>query len=152
MIIIIPLITGSQESKEKVYIEDFPIAIQSLIETYEGYKFFTDFQIRIEVLNRYDYSKIENFLRAYKYYQLVELTQEDLIKKDKFLTDYHTVKFIANDGGIDRINVALSLVGLSNLLRLASEFGIDEIHAVSLRIFRKRSEVLNKDVFIITEY
>lgn len=152
MIIIISLLTGSQESKEKVYIEDFPIAIQSLIKTYEGNKFFTDFQIRIEVLNRYDYSKIENFLRAYKYYQLVELTQEDLIKKDKFLTDYHAVKFIANDGGIDRINVALSLVGLSNLLRLASEFGIDEIHAVSLRIFRKRSEVLNKDVFIITEY
>jgi hypothetical protein len=152
-VIIIPILSsGKAGGNQLITVCDFTIDIQAIPEIHETQRFFTDFQIPLEVLNVYDYKTTENFLRAYKYYTLIEITQEDLIRREKFLTDYHTVKFIANDGGIDRINVALSLVGLSNLLRLASEFGVDEIHAVSLRIFRKRSEVLNKDVFIITEY
>lgn len=152
MIIISILPSGKAGVNQLITISDFAIDIQTIPEIHETQRFFTNFQIPLEVLKVFDYRTTENFLRAYKYYALVEVTQEDLIRKEKFLTDYHSIHWIAKESGKDVVSVAEILVAISNLLRLASMYSVDEIHLISMRVFRKYSDTLGKDIFFITEF
>jgi len=34
------------------------------------------------------------FQKVYKYYELIDLTLEDLAEKEKFLTDYHVLRYL----------------------------------------------------------
>ena len=131
---------------------DFIVDIQAETNTYSTIIFENDFQISMEVVHAYTYAKEENFLKPYKYYQLIEITLEDMMRKERFLADFHVINFLWNETTVDKVDICRLLVGLSNLLRLASAHSVDEIHALSLRIFRKFSDQLKKDIFFITEY
>ena len=131
---------------------DFIVDIQAETNTYSTIIFENDFQISMEVVHAYTYAKEENFLKPYKYYQLIEITLEDMMRKERFLADFHVINFLWNETTVDKVDICRLLVGLSNLLRLASVHSVDEIHALSLRIFRKFSDQLKKDIFFITEY
>jgi hypothetical protein len=93
-----------------------------------------------------------NFCRAYKYYTLAELTLEDIAEKERFLADYHAIKFLAEKSYLSSVDAVRLLTQLSNLLRLMSENKVDEIHLFTMRVIRKYSEILQKDIFFITEY
>jgi len=131
---------------------DFIVDIQAETNTYSTIIFENDFQISMEVVHAYTYAKEENFLKPYKYYQLIEITLEDMMRKERFLADFHVINFLWNETTVDKVDICRLLVGLSNLLRLASAYSVDEIHALSLRILRKFSDQLKKDIFFITEY
>ena len=131
---------------------DFLVDIKAETNAYPVIILENDFQISIEILRAYTYAKEENFLRHYRYYQLIELTLEDIMRKERFLADFHVVNFLWNETTVDKVDICRLLVGLSNLLKLASVHSVDEIHALSLRIFRKFSDQLKKDIFFITEY
>ncbi len=131
---------------------DFFVDVQAEANTYTAIILENNFQVTIEATCIFIYAKEENFLRHYRYYQLVELTLEDIMKKERFLADFHVVNFLWNETTVDKVDICRLLVGLSNLLRLASAYSVDEIHALSLRIFRKFSDQLDKDIFFITEY
>lgn len=94
----------------------------------------------------------QNFLRAYTYKALIEISEEDIIEKERFLPDYHSLRWIAEEAGVSVVDVAKVFVALSNLLRVCDVRIVDEVHLVSLRLFRKFAEQINKTVFIITEF
>ena len=95
---------------------------------------------------------IDVFGRIYKYYDLLDVSIEDMMTKERFLADYHVLRYLERESLLDRVSVGRVAVALSNLLRLCSGYDIDELHYVSLRIIRKFSEKLQKDIFVITEY
>ena len=137
---------------ELTSIVDFDIDLQSISEIRLTESYICNFEIVIEVLSKYEFTSIENFLRAYKYYTLAELTLEDLAKKERFLTDYHCINFLFEESNVDKVSIAQLLIAMSNLLRLANEYNVDELHFMSMRIVRKFSETLNKNIYFITEY
>jgi hypothetical protein len=95
---------------------------------------------------------VDVFGRVYKYYDLLDVSIEDMITKERFLADYHVLRYLERESLLDRVSVGRVAVALSNLLRLCAGYDIDELHYVSLRIIRKFSEKLQKDIYIITEY
>jgi hypothetical protein len=95
---------------------------------------------------------IDVFGRVYKYYDLLDVSIDDMMTKERFLADYHVLRYLERESLLDRVSVGRVAVALSNLLRLCSGYDIDELHYVSLRIIRKFSEKLQKDIYIITEY
>jgi len=90
--------------------------------------------------------------RIYKYYDLLDVSIEDMMTKERFLADYHVLRYLERESLLDRVSVGRVAVALSNLLRLCAGYDIDELHYMSLRIIRKFSEKLQKDIFVITEY
>lgn len=92
------------------------------------------------------------FGKVYKYYQIAELSLEDLSQREKFLTDYHVIRYLSGEAKTDKATVGRLAVALSNLFRICREYGIEELHFTSLRIIKKYDNLLNKDIFIITEY
>jgi hypothetical protein len=95
---------------------------------------------------------IDVFGRVYKYYDLLDVSIDDMMTKERFLADYHVLRYLERESLLDRVSIGRVAVALSNLLRLCAGYDIDELHYVSLRIIRKFSEKLQKDIFIITEY
>lgn len=83
------------------------------------------------------------------YRELVSISEEALARKEKFLADYHTVRWLAKESGTNEYYVAKIAVALSNLLRLCEEYEVDEVYLVSMRIIRVRSE--NKTFFVIVQ-
>ncbi len=154
MLTVTVFLSGKAQTVEYILIRevDFFVDFQTEINTYPTIVLENNFQVAIEAICAYVYAKEENFLRHYRYYQLIELTTEDIIKKERFLTDFHVINFLWKETTVDKVDICRLLVGLSNLLRLASVRNVDEIHALSLRIFRKFSDQLQKDIFFITEY
>jgi len=69
-------------------------------------------------------------------YTYKQLTSIDLSKVRvlRFLTDYHSVRFLARETGLDNVSVSEILIALSNLLRLADENYVDEINLMSIRL------------------
>jgi hypothetical protein len=96
----------------------------------------------------------EDFLAGYKYsYSELLKLYEDITKPaDRFVPDYFTLRYLEKEAMLDRASVAMLAVALSNLLRLATENDVDDIHFVSLRIRKIYSEVLQKYFFVITDY
>ena len=90
--------------------------------------------------------------KRYKYYELLDISQEDLAQKERFLADYHVLRYLEKEACTDRVIIGRLAVALSNLLRFCSGYNIDELHYMSIRIIRKFSEILQKDIFVITEY
>ncbi len=154
MLTVTVLLSGKAQTIEYVLARevDFFVDIQAETNTCSAVILENNFQVAIEATCTFLYAKEENFLRHYRYYQLIELTTEDIIKKERFLADFHVVNFLWNETTVDKVDICRLLVGLSNLLRLASVYSVDEIHALSLRILRKYSDQLRKDIFFITEY
>lgn len=144
--------TTELSSNELIYVSDFEINILSETEIILTESKTENFQLLIDIKNVFENRKIENIFKGYKYYQLVELTQEDLAQKEKFLTDYHTLNWLSREAGISKVELAEAIIALSNLLRFCAYYGVDEIHLLSLRLFRKFSDTLKKNLFIITEY
>lgn len=83
------------------------------------------------------------------YRELVSIDEEVLARKEKFLADYHTVRWLARESGTNEYYVAKVAVALSNLLRLCEEYEVDEIYLVSMRIIRVKSE--NKVFYVIVQ-
>lgn len=147
------LLSKKSSVKEGIsFVSDFVINIESFSEVYIAQSYTADFSISLEIFSVFVYSKTENFLKAYKYWTLAEITLEDIAKKEKFLTDYHIINFLANQTGLDKVSTTAILVAISNLLRLANSYEVDEMHFVSFRVFRKFSETIGKNIFFITEY
>jgi len=92
------------------------------------------------------------FQKVYKYYELIDLTLEDLAEKEKFLTDYHVLRYLEKETWTDRVTIGRLAVALSNLMRFCSAQDVQEFHYMSLRFVKKYSELLGKDIFFITEY
>jgi len=134
------------------FVSDFAINIESFSEIYTAQSYTADFPISLEVFSLFVHSKTENFLKAYKYRALAEITLEDVAKREKFLTDYHIINFLANQTGLDKVSITAVLVAISNLLRLTNNYEVDEMHFVSFRVFRKFSKTMGKNIFFITEY
>ena len=81
----------------------------------------------------------------------VEEIWEDLFqKKEKFLSDYNTLRFLKKDSTLTGIDISQLLTSLSNLLRKAEEYKIDEIFLFTLRLVRVK--LGDKTVFVITSY
>jgi len=95
---------------------------------------------------------VDVFGRVYKYYDFLDVSEEDMMTKERFLADYHVLRYLERESFLDRVSVGRVAVALSNLLRLCSGYDVDELHYMSLRIIRKFSEKLQKDIFVITEY
>jgi hypothetical protein len=88
----------------------------------------------------------------YSYDQLLTLFEDITKPADRFVPDYFTLRYLEKEAMLDRASVAMLAVALSNLLRLATENDVDDIHFVSLRIRKIYSEVLQKFFFVITDY
>ena len=86
--------------------------------------------------------------RAYKV--LIEITEEELLEKEKFLTDYHVLNFLSSETAVDKVSIASVFTAISNMLRLCRDYKVDEIHCFSLRIVRIERE--NKTYFLVTDY
>jgi len=86
--------------------------------------------------------------RAYKV--LIEITEEELLEKEKFLTDYHVLNFLANETAVDKVSIASVFTAISNMLKLCRDYKVDEIHCFSLRLVRIERE--EKTYFLITDY
>jgi hypothetical protein len=90
--------------------------------------------------------------KQYTYNEII-IKFHDLSKiVDNFLPDWYTLRYLQKESILDRASVARVAIALSNLLRLAVENEIDEIHYVTLRIRKIFIEEVNKDVFVITDY
>lgn len=94
----------------------------------------------------------QNFLKAYTYTTLIEISMNDILQKEKFLTDYHSINYLADEAGVTKVDVFRVLIAISNLLRQANSVGVDEIHLASIRVFRKYSPELKKTFYIISEF
>jgi len=86
--------------------------------------------------------------RAYKV--LIEITEEELLEKEKFLTDYHVLNFLSSETAVDKVSIASVFTAISNMLRLCRDYKVDEIHCFSLRLVRIERE--EKTYFLITDY
>lgn len=89
-------------------------------------------------------------LNRRSYRVLIEITDEDMMRKERFLADYHTLQYIAKNSGLSIPDTAVAINNLSNLLGLCDTLEVDEIHAVSMRIVRITKN--GKTYFLITEY
>jgi hypothetical protein len=90
--------------------------------------------------------------KQYTYNELI-VKFHDLSKiVDNFLPDWYTLRYLQKESILDRASVARVAIALSNLLRLAVENEIDEIHFVTLRFRKIFIEEVNKDIFVITDY
>jgi hypothetical protein len=138
--------------------------ISHVIENEDWLSFSDEIVLKTSVLSNSDFFSvlgsqekliavsIDVFGRIYKYYDLLDVSIEDMMTKERFLADYHVLRYLEKESLLDRVSVGRVAVALSNLLRLCSGYDIDELHYLSLRIIRKFSEKLQKDIFIITEY
>lgn len=90
--------------------------------------------------------------KQYTYNELIVKFQDLSKIVDNFLPDWYTLRYLQKESILDRASVARVAVSLSNLLRLAVENEIDEIHFVTLRIRKIFIEEVNKDIFVITDY
>jgi hypothetical protein len=90
--------------------------------------------------------------KQYTYNELIVKFQDLTQIVDNFLPDWHSLRYLQKESILDRASVARVAVALSNLLRLAVENEIDEIHLVTLRIRKIFIEEVNKDIFVITDY
>lgn len=98
---------------------------------------------------------IDEFCRPgkqYTYSEILDKFRDLTTVVDNFLPDWYTLRYIQKESILDRASVARVAIALSNLLRLAVENDIDEIHFVSLRIRKLYVEEVNKDLFVITDY
>lgn len=80
----------------------------------------------------------------------IEITEEDLMRKEKFLTDYHINRFLAKYSALDISSIVDVLVNISNLLRLSAEEEVDELHFTTFRVVRLVKN--NKTYFLITQF
>jgi hypothetical protein len=88
----------------------------------------------------------------YSYEELLHIFEDITKPAGNFLPDYYTLRYLEKEAILDRGSIAMLAVALSNLLRLANENDIDDIHFVSLRLRRIYSQALNKYFYVITEY
>jgi hypothetical protein len=109
----------------------------------EGLSFLDDYS-----LNLHEF--IIDYLFKLSYSQITSIALEDFLSA-RFLPDYHTIEYLANESQLDRYSVSKVLVALSNLLRDCQEYDVRQINAISLRI-HKAIMNNNKTVFVITEY
>jgi hypothetical protein len=138
--------------------------IVHVLENEDWLSFSDETVLKTSVLSNFDFLSvlgfqekliavsIDVFGRIYKYYDLLDVSIEDMMTKERFLADYHVLRYLEKESLLDRVSVGRVAIALSNLLRLCSGYDIDELHYMSLRIIRKFSEKLQKDIYIITEY
>lgn len=133
-------------------VSDFSLEILSDYAIHELLINETDFTIDIAREHFLKIVNTQNFLRAYTYRALIEISLDDLMARERFITDYHAIRYLATDAGITPNEVFRVLVSLSNLLREGNLHGIDEMHLASIRVVRKYSAELDKTFYIITEF
>ena len=92
----------------------------------------------------------EENLSKRPYKVLIEITEEELLEKEKFLTDYHVLNFLSSETAVDKVSIASVFTAISNMLRLCRDYKVDEIHCFSLRLVRIERE--EKTYFLITDY
>jgi len=88
----------------------------------------------------------------YSYAELLKLYEDITKPVERFIPDYFTLRYLEKEAILDRASIARLAVALSNLLRLATENDVDDIHFMSLRIRKVYSESLQKYFFVITDY
>ncbi len=140
----------AEEVQEITFITDFSLQIESIHVAYLVSEYITDFSLQIESILVFKFEKTVNFLRAYTYETLIEISEEELLEKEKFLPDYHTLNFLSSETAVDKVSIASIFTAVSNLLRLCRDYEVDEIHSFSLRIVRIKRE--DKTYFLITDY
>jgi len=88
----------------------------------------------------------------YSYAELLKLYEDITKPAERFIPDYFTLRYLEKEAILDRASIARLAIALSNLLRLATENDVDDIHFMSLRIRKVYSEALQKYFFVITDY
>lgn len=81
-----------------------------------------------------------------KYRELISITEEDLMRKERFLTDWHVLRYLERDSGVLKIDIVKVLTSLRNLLKDCESYNVDEINLVAIRIVRVNN------FFVITDY
>lgn len=81
-----------------------------------------------------------------KYRELISITEEDLMRKERFLTDWHVLRYLERDSGVLKIDIVKVLTSLRNLLKDCESYYVDEINLVAIRIVRVNN------FFVITDY
>lgn len=80
------------------------------------------------------------------YRELISITEEDLMRKERFLTDWHVLRYLERDSGVLKIDIVKVLTSLRNLLKDCESYNVDEINLVAIRIVRV------DNFFVITDY
>jgi len=88
----------------------------------------------------------------YSYAELLKLYEDITKPAERFIPDYFALRYLEKEAILDRASIARLAIALSNLLRLATENDVDDIHFMSLRIRKVYSEALQKYFFVITDY
>jgi hypothetical protein len=154
------LVLNLQETIDKSTIGTF-LLFDSIIKTQTYTEIRTTDQINLKIQENLNSSTTElhkskdALIRSkeqYSYEELINKFKDLSITTDNFLPDWYTLRYLQKESILDRASVARVAVALSNLLRLAVENEINEIHYVTLRIRKFHVEELNKDIFVITDY
>lgn len=81
-----------------------------------------------------------------KYKEIISISEEDLKRKERFLTDWHVLRYLERDSGVLKIDIVKVLVSLRNLLKDCEKYSVDEINLVCIRMLRKDK------FFVVTDY
>jgi len=73
-------------------------------------------------------------LSSLTYGQQKEIAFNEFVETEKFIPDYHVIRFLAEETGEDNITVAKILTAFSNLLTLCKDNNVAEIFALTMRI------------------